>query len=187
MFKVGLSKWLQQKRSRISSNKTPISIQLNPSKNLPVQDSGLTRGPKSIVQKPIPKTPYPFSNLLNPIRHIQKPKKNTFQRINPFLFSAFQKGHVKFYVNRNVRTFSTFMTVKTESPSKSKSLVEYQPFRLDKDFVETYKHIPAPFKFNGLGEMVYSRTYSRFKENGFKEKWFETVERVVNGTENSFH
>ena len=39
----------------------------------------------------------------------------------------------------------------------------------------------ANFGFNGLGEIVYRRSYSRLKDDGSKEKWSETVERVVNG------
>ena len=31
-----------------------------------------------------------------------------------------------------------------------------------------------------MGEITYLRTYSRLKENGENETWFETVERVVN-------
>lgn len=56
------------------------------------------------------------------------------------------------------------------------------PFRLSKAFVETYAAKKAPFGFGGLGELVYLRTYSRIKPDGSKEKWHETVERVVNGT-----
>jgi adenosylcobalamin-dependent ribonucleoside-triphosphate reductase len=54
-------------------------------------------------------------------------------------------------------------------------------FELKKDFIEKYKSIKPPFGFNGLGELVYLRTYSRLKEDGNNEQWFETVERVVNG------
>jgi adenosylcobalamin-dependent ribonucleoside-triphosphate reductase len=54
-------------------------------------------------------------------------------------------------------------------------------FQLDKKFVEKYATKQANFGFNGLGEITYYRTYSRLKENGENEKWFETVERVVNG------
>lgn len=50
-------------------------------------------------------------------------------------------------------------------------------------FVAGFQDQKPPFGFNGLGELVYMRTYSRVKrEDGTKEKWFETVERVVNGT-----
>ena len=56
-------------------------------------------------------------------------------------------------------------------------------FALKKSFIATYSQKTPPFGYNGLGELVYLRTYSRDKpENGGKERWFETVERVVNGT-----
>jgi adenosylcobalamin-dependent ribonucleoside-triphosphate reductase len=55
-------------------------------------------------------------------------------------------------------------------------------FRLSEKFVEGYKKIHPPFGFNGLGELVYQRTYSRIKSDGTNEEWFETIERVVNGT-----
>lgn len=55
-------------------------------------------------------------------------------------------------------------------------------FKLKDSFVEKYKSIKPPFGFNGLGELVYLRTYSRLKENGKNEQWFETVRRVVEGT-----
>ncbi len=49
-------------------------------------------------------------------------------------------------------------------------------------FVAQYAAEPPPFGFNGLGELVYRRTYSRMKADGkSREQWFETVERVVNG------
>lgn len=52
-------------------------------------------------------------------------------------------------------------------------------FRLNDEFVEAYKEKTVDFGFNGLGEMVYLRTYSRLKKDGSKEKWYETVKRVV--------
>jgi ribonucleoside-triphosphate reductase len=55
-------------------------------------------------------------------------------------------------------------------------------FVLNKEFIDTYKHRETPFGFNGLGEIVYRRTYSRVKPDTLEnEQWFETVERVVNG------
>jgi ribonucleotide reductase alpha subunit len=57
-------------------------------------------------------------------------------------------------------------------------------FRLSEKFVENYKKERPPFGFNGLGDIVYRRTYSRIKADGSNEEWFETVERVVNGTYN---
>jgi hypothetical protein len=56
-----------------------------------------------------------------------------------------------------------------------------EQFKLKEEFVEKYKSIKPPFGFNGLGEIVYLRTYSRLKENGKNESWYETIERVVNG------
>lgn len=55
-------------------------------------------------------------------------------------------------------------------------------FKLDRNFVESYSNVKPPFGFNGLGEFVFKRTYSRIKPDGQNEEWFETVERVVNGT-----
>ncbi len=60
----------------------------------------------------------------------------------------------------------------------------YKKFSLDESFVNKYSKLKAPFGFNGFGELVYMRTYSRIKENGYNEQWNETVERVVNGTYN---
>ena len=54
-------------------------------------------------------------------------------------------------------------------------------FELKKEFVEEYKTKKPNFGFNGLGELTYYRSYSRLKEDGINEQWFETVERVVNG------
>ena len=55
-------------------------------------------------------------------------------------------------------------------------------FKLSENFISKYKRKKAPFGFNGLGELVYMRTYSRIKENGKNERWWETVQRVVEGT-----
>lgn len=54
-------------------------------------------------------------------------------------------------------------------------------FRLDDDFVMSYAHIQPDFGFNGLGQLTYYRTYSRLKEDGKNEEWYETVRRVVEG------
>lgn len=59
-------------------------------------------------------------------------------------------------------------------------------FRLLPDFIEKYKGVEAPFGFrdaggNSLGEITFIRTYSRVKEDGTKEKWWEVCERVING------
>ncbi len=54
-------------------------------------------------------------------------------------------------------------------------------FKLEESFVDQYRLRKANFGFNALGEIAYKRTYSRLKEDGNKEVWFETIERVVNG------
>jgi ribonucleoside-triphosphate reductase (thioredoxin) len=55
-------------------------------------------------------------------------------------------------------------------------------FKLHDHYVESYATKVPPFGFNGLGELVYMRTYSRVNEKNQKESWYQTVERVVNGT-----
>ena len=55
-------------------------------------------------------------------------------------------------------------------------------FKLSENFINKYKRKKPPFGFNGLGELVYMRTYSRIKEDGKNERWWETVRRVVEGT-----
>ena len=57
-----------------------------------------------------------------------------------------------------------------------------EKFKLSENFIAKYKRKKPPFGFNGLGELVYMRTYSRIKENGKNERWWETVQRVVEGT-----
>jgi len=57
-----------------------------------------------------------------------------------------------------------------------------EKFKLSENFINKYKRKKPPFGFNGLGELVYMRTYSRIKEDGKNERWWETVKRVVEGT-----
>lgn len=54
-------------------------------------------------------------------------------------------------------------------------------FTLNAEFLQSYKDKPVPFGFNGTGFLAYMRTYSRVKDNGEKERWFETCARVVTG------
>ena len=59
-------------------------------------------------------------------------------------------------------------------------------FRLTDEFISQYKDKEVPFGFrdaggNALGELVFIRTYSRKKDDGTKEKWYEVCERVING------
>lgn len=52
---------------------------------------------------------------------------------------------------------------------------------LDQTFVDSYSQKRAPWGFNGMGEIVFLRTYSRKKDDGNNETWTETLQRVVNG------
>ena len=53
---------------------------------------------------------------------------------------------------------------------------------LSQEFVDRYKTQTPPWGFNGLGEVVYLRTYSRrIEEQNRNETWLETVQRCVNG------
>lgn len=54
-------------------------------------------------------------------------------------------------------------------------------FKLEDDFIRQYADRDPKFGFNGLGALTYYRTYSRLKEDGTNEQWFETVRRVVEG------
>lgn len=63
---------------------------------------------------------------------------------------------------------------------------EFFSFKLPDDFVEKYKAMESPFGFvdaggNSLGEITFVRTYSRIKEDGTKERWYEVVKRVIEG------
>lgn len=49
------------------------------------------------------------------------------------------------------------------------------------EFVNTYNGKPVPWGFNGMGEIVFLRTYSRTKSDGTLETWAETIQRVING------
>lgn len=55
-------------------------------------------------------------------------------------------------------------------------------FELNRKFILQFINLKPDFGFNGVGEFSYLRSYSRVKENGKKEKWYETLKRVVEGT-----
>ena len=57
-----------------------------------------------------------------------------------------------------------------------------QKFTLSEGFINKYKKLKPPFGFNGLGEFVFLRTYSRIKENKQNEAWWEVCKRVVEGS-----
>ena len=63
---------------------------------------------------------------------------------------------------------------------------DFFSFRLLDDFVNKYSEVEPPFGFsdaggNSLGEITFIRTYSRVKDDGTKEKWFEVCRRVIEG------
>ena len=64
-------------------------------------------------------------------------------------------------------------------------------FSLSQEFIKKYEDY-NPFADNPIGFVLYYRSYSRLREDGTgailgstsgsKEKWPQTIERVVNGT-----
>lgn len=54
--------------------------------------------------------------------------------------------------------------------------------RISSSVARAYRQRKPYFGYNGLGELVYQRTYARLdNETGRKETWFDTVNRVVRG------
>ena len=51
------------------------------------------------------------------------------------------------------------------------------------EFTNKYKNKQPSWGFNGLGYIVYKRTYARVKSDGNTEEWHETVQRCVNGAQ----
>ena len=59
-------------------------------------------------------------------------------------------------------------------------------FRLNEEFLASYRDKKAPFGFrdaggNSVGEITFLRTYSRKKEDGTKETWVDVCQRVIEG------
>jgi len=54
---------------------------------------------------------------------------------------------------------------------------------LSPSFLAQYKNKQPNWGFNGLGYIVYKRTYARLKDDGTTEEWNETVERCINGAQ----
>lgn len=54
-------------------------------------------------------------------------------------------------------------------------------FQLDPEFLKNYEGKKPAFGFNGLGEFVFYRTYSRVRPDGLKETFLDTIQRVVEG------
>ena len=58
---------------------------------------------------------------------------------------------------------------------------EQKSFELDIDFLVKYAGKKPKFGFNGLGECVFYRTYSRLQKDNTKETFLDTLKRVVEG------
>jgi len=63
---------------------------------------------------------------------------------------------------------------------------DYLSFRLPEDFIEEFRTRPVDWGFgigggNTLGELTFFTKYSRKKEDGTKERWYETCRRVIEG------
>lgn len=56
----------------------------------------------------------------------------------------------------------------------------HHSFKLSEDFITKYANTHIPW--TPIGEFTYLRTYSRVKDDGTKERWHETIRRVVEGT-----
>ena len=59
-------------------------------------------------------------------------------------------------------------------------------FKLKPEFIEAYKSREVPWGYrdeagNSVGEIIFLRTYSRKKEDGTKERWWEVCQRVIEG------
>jgi len=54
---------------------------------------------------------------------------------------------------------------------------------ITESFLKKYKKRQPNWGLNGLGYVVYKRTYSRIKPNGSKEEWYETIARCINGVQ----
>lgn len=61
--------------------------------------------------------------------------------------------------------------------------MQYVSDILPDDFLSQYKTKKPNWGYNGLGEIVYKRTYSRVKDDGMNEEWWETIARCVNGAQ----
>ena len=53
--------------------------------------------------------------------------------------------------------------------------------RITDEHKQKYQSITPPWGFNGMGEIVFLRTYSRKKENGDTETLPDTLQRIING------
>jgi ribonucleoside-diphosphate reductase alpha chain len=55
-------------------------------------------------------------------------------------------------------------------------------FQLYSDSIKQLRDLVPPFGYNGFGEFIFYRTYSRVKQDGGQEDWCDLVVRNTNGT-----
>lgn len=63
---------------------------------------------------------------------------------------------------------------------------DFLSFHLSDDFVDQYKNVRPDWKFdigggNSLSELIFVTKYSRLKDDGTKEQWYEVCRRCVEG------
>jgi ribonucleoside-triphosphate reductase len=95
---------------------------------------------------------------------------------------SLKRTNVFKYLDNNTITINKFIFNKRNFSNQNFQVT--QKLKLDEEFISNYKQRTVNFGFNGLGELVYRRTYSRVKEDGTNEQWWETVRRVVEGAFN---
>lgn len=54
---------------------------------------------------------------------------------------------------------------------------------LPESFLDKYKDTQPPWGFNGVGYVVYKRTYARRITEGLTEEWWQTIARCINGAQ----
>jgi len=54
---------------------------------------------------------------------------------------------------------------------------------LTDEFLKSYLHKQPKWGFNGLGYIVYKRTYARTLQDGTIEEWWQTVRRCIEGAQ----
>jgi len=54
---------------------------------------------------------------------------------------------------------------------------------IDTSFIESYRGKAVDWGFNGLGGVVYKRTYARRQADGTLEEWIDTIARCINGAQ----
>jgi len=54
---------------------------------------------------------------------------------------------------------------------------------ISEKFASKYVNKQPNWGFNGLGYIVYKRTYARLKDDGKTEEWHETIRRCINGAQ----